>query len=305
VAVAAPTLVVLAAGLGHRFGGLKQFEPVGPHGEPLVDYAVFDALHAGFARVVFVIRREIAVAFDARIASRYRGRVPIACALQALDDLPDGSVPLPSRQRPWGTLHAVLAARELFDGPFAVINADDFYGRAAYEQAATFLGDLPAAPPEPCCMVGYRLHATLSASGGVHRAVGLECGSTLGGLQEVRDIRRDDDGVCRGVAPSGERVALRDDALVSMNIWGFAPSVLKAMTAALATFVREHGHDPAAECLLPAFVDRKVRSGGARCRILDGGSGWFGITHPQDRADCMRRIGELTARGVYGSPLWR
>lgn len=302
--MAAPTLVVLAAGLGRRFGGLKQFEPVGPHGEPLLDYAVFDALHAGFARVVFVVRREIAAEFEARIAARYRGRVPIACAFQALDDLPDGAAPPPSRQRPWGTLHAVLAARALIDGPFAVVNADDFYGRAAYEAAAAFLGALPAAPPEPCCMVGFRLHATLSPSGGVHRAIGLECDGTLRGLQEMRDIRRDDDGVCRGVAPSGERVALRDDALVSMNIWGFARSVLAPMAAAFADFVREHGSDPSAECLLPAFVDREVRSGRARCRILDGGSGWFGITHAQDRDDCRRRLRELTARGVYASPLW-
>ena len=303
--MAAPTLVVLAAGLGQRFGGLKQFEAVGPHGEPLVDYAVFDALHAGFARVVFVIRREIAAAFDARIAARYRGRVPVACALQALDDLPEGqraaAVAATAVGHPARRAGGTRADRR----PVRGHQRRRLLRPCGHEQAATFLGALPAAAPEPCCMVGYRLHATLSTSGGVHRAVGLECGSTLAGLQEVRDIRRDDDGVCRGVAPSGERVVLRDDALVSMNIWGFAPSVLEAMTATFAAFVREHGHDPSAECLLPAFVDREVRSGGARCRILDGGSGRFGITHPQDRADCMRRIGELTARGVYGSPLWR
>jgi len=301
---AAPTLLVLAAGLGRRFGGLKQFEPIGAHGEPLLDYAVFDALRAGFGRVVFVIREDMADAFEARIGARYRRRVPIASAFQRLDDLPAGIALPPARQRPWGTLHAVLAARELVDGPFAAINADDFYGREAYARAAAFLGALPAAAPQPCCMVGYRLGGTLSASGGVHRAVGVEHGGVLEGLEEHRDIRRDADGACHGTSAAGERVRLDDDALVSMNFWAFAPSVMAPMAQRFAEFLREHGQDPAAECFLPDFVDRAVRGGRLACRVLDVGRGWFGLTHPRDAAACMREIAALTARGEYPGPLW-
>lgn len=300
-----PILVVMAAGLGSRFGGLKQFEPVGPHGESLLDYSVFDALRAGFGRVVFVIRRETAEAFDARVASRYRTRAPIDCAFQSLDDVPAGFAVPEGRTRPWGTLHAVLAARHKIDAPFAVLNADDFYGRDSYLQAARFLQALPPEPPVPCCLVGYRLRATLSEGGGVHRAVGIARDGLLQHLAEHRDLQRDADGLCRGHDASGRRVVVPDDALVSMNFWGFAPTVLAPMAAQFESFLRAHGDDPKAECLLPDFVDHAVREGDARCHVLDGGGSWFGLTHPEDKADCARRLTQLSAQGDYEAPLWR
>lgn len=296
-----PSLLVLAAGQGSRFGGLKQLAPVGPGGETMLDYAVFDALRAGFRRVVFVVGPSFAAQFEARIASRYAGRVDTVCVCQRLDDLPGGFIVPAGRTRPWGTLHAVWSARAALDRPFAVINADDFYGREAYQRTADFLSHpLPGAGSQPCCMVAYALARTLSGSGGVNRGI---CEVREGWMQAVvehTDILAQPGGSgCTGRTAQGHRVLLAADAVASMNIWGFMPGVLGPMGDFLAGFLASRRDDPAAECYLPAFVNHALRANILRCRVLPTAGNWFGITYAQDAAACVAAIRALVDTGEY------
>ena len=303
----APTLLVLAGGMGSRFGGLKQVAPFGPNGETILDYSVFDAVRAGFSRVVFVIREDFAEAFKRRIDERYGGRLDVVCVCQDIRDVPPGfSVP-PGRSKPWGTLHAVLAARKLIDRPFAVINADDFYGPGAYRGIARFLTS-PAPngeDVEPCCLVGYRLANTLSPGGGVNRAI---CHVTpqgrLSGVEEHTAIARDANGAVRALNLAGEPVVVPDDVLVSMNLWGFMPSAFSKMERCFADFLATRGSDPGAECYIPTAVDGLIRADLADCRVLTTEESWFGVTYPQDREHCVQRLAEMTAAGMYPESLW-
>lgn len=298
------TLVVLAAGLGSRYGGLKQLDPMGPNGEPLLDYAVFDALRAGFSRIVFVIREELAEAFERTIGVRYRHCIPVEYAFQSLTDIPARfSVP-EGRVRPWGTLHAVLAARKLIDGPFATINADDFYGLDTYLALARFLGDGQGGEGERMCLVGYPLRATLSGSGVVNRGVCREQDGWLAGVAEHRSIALEDDGACYGLSPAGERVRVDLDCCVSMNCWGFRPSALEKMADFFGDFLVSCGDPLASECYIPSFVDALIASGQGGCRILGTSAAWFGVTYPDDKPDCVARIRRLIEAGVYPECLW-
>ena len=298
---AGPSLLVLAAGQGSRFGGLKQLAPVGPGGETMLDYAVFDALRAGFRRVVFVVGPSFAGQFESRIASRYAGRVDTVCVCQRLDDLPGGFVVPAGRTRPWGTLHAVWSARAALDGPFAVINADDFYGREAYQRTAGFLLQ-PASGtgPQPCCMVAYALARTLSGSGGVNRGICKVLGGWMQAVVEHTDILAQADSTgCTGRAADGQRVPLPADAVASMNIWGFMPEVLEPMGDFLAGFLASRRDDRGAECYLPAFVNHAIRANIVRCRVLPTAGTWFGITYAQDAPACVAAIRALVDTGEY------
>ena len=280
--------------MGSRFGGLKQLAAVGPGGETLLDYGVADAVRAGFTRVVFVIRRDFEEQFRAQVGARYAGRVEVAYAFQALDDLPGGFVPPAGREKPWGTGHAVWCAREVLrDGPFAVINADDFYGRAAYEALAGFLlgpGAAPSAASGPSstlhppsssasgsaafCLVGYRLDRTLSEHGTVSRGV-CEVGEedTLRAIAERTGIAAGDVGPGR---------TWRGDEVVSMNCWGFTPALLPALEAGLRAFLATHGGDARAEFYLPSAVSAMIARGQAIVRVLRADATWFGVTHRDD-----------------------
>jgi MobA-like NTP transferase domain len=306
-----PALLVLAAGMGSRFGGLKQCEPVGPMGQTLLDYAVFDALRAGFERVVFVIREDFADAFEAGVAQRYRARLRVDCVCQRLDDLPDGLSPPRGRSKPWGTAHAVLTAREVIDEPFAVINADDFYGSQAYREVARFFAAADAGAHargpdagDHYCMVGYAIERTLSDSGGVNRGLCLADDGLLAGVQELRDIVADDQGRCSGVDLHGQRVAVARGAVASLNFWGFTPRVFEPMQRHFAEFLRRHGDDPAAECYIPSVVDALIRVQRADCRVLRTQDEWFGMTYPQDKPECARRLRALADDGTYPNLLW-
>ena len=302
----APTLVVLAAGLGSRYGGLKQLDPMGPNGEPLLDYAVFDAQRAGFERVIFVIREELAETFERTIGARYRNRIQVEYAFQALTDIPSRfSVPA-GRVRPWGTLHAVLAIRHhSIDGPFAVINADDFYGADAYQAVARFFaaGERQGGG-ESMCLVGYPLHATLSGCGGVNRGVCRERDGQLESVAEYRSIALESDGCCYGLDPAGARVRLDGDSNISMNCWGFGPSALEKMSGYFDSFLASRGDPLASECYIPSFVDAMIASGQGNCRILDTSATWFGVTYPDDKPDCVARIRSLIEAGAYPECLW-
>ena len=304
-----PILLVLAAGLGSRFGGLKQSAPIGPDGQTLIDYAVFDAHRAGFRRVVFVLGEAFAAPFMARAIARYGGVMRVDVALQRPDDLPDAFRPPATRRKPWGTAHAVLAARHLLDAPFGVVNADDFYGREAYRLVAAFLSDhgrtaRASSGMGHYCMVGYRMERTLSAHGGVNRGLCRQRDQRLTAVEELRDIVSDGPGRCSGIDLRGERVPVAGDAIASMNFWGFTPDVVGPMRDRFAEFLRRHGHRDDAECYIPSVVDTLVRTGRADCRILPTEAPWFGVTYAQDSAVTAQRLQELTDDGTYPRTLW-
>jgi len=296
-----PTLIVLAAGMGSRYGGLKQIDPVGPAGATLLDYSIFDAVRAGFGEVVFVIRRDIEEAFVEGVGGKYEGvgGVDVRYAFQELDDLPAGFRVPDNREKPWGTGHATLAARELIDGPFAVINADDFYGQRAFEMLGAHLREAS----EEYAMVGFVLRDTLSTHGSVTRGLCRTEGGYLRHIEETFDIARDGD---NATCPDGEggRCSLSGDETVSMNFWGFPAGVVSALQEGFIDFLDANIDDPKAEFLLPDVVDRLIATDKARARVLPGGGPWFGITYQEDRAGVMRSIRELIDAGVYPELLW-
>lgn len=300
---AAPTLVILAAGLGTRYRGMKQLEPVGPGGGTLIDYTVFDALRYGFARIVFVIRPDMDREFRARIVDRYRDKARIECVHQPLDACPAGGM------RPLGTGHAVLCAAEAVRGPFGVANADDFYGDEAMSMLGRFLregnaGDAEGDGISTHALVGFALRDTLSASGVVNRAiVQTTRDGELRDIREVLGIRRQGaDGYYVDVA--GWRQMISGDTCTSMNLWGFSLDVLTHLRAGFLEFL----HSPAArgggEFYLLSAVRAAVRAGRARVRVLRSEGAWCGITHPEDRAHVMRTLVALTDEGRYPARLW-
>lgn len=296
------TLLVLAAGLGERYGGLKQLEPVGPDGETVIDYAVAHAMQAGFSRVIFVIRAEFAAVFKAQIGSKYEAILSVGYALQDVDDLPKGHTRPPGRSKPWGTAHAVWAARALLDGPFALVNGDDFYGHQAYQDVAEFLlkiGTQASGPAQlQCCMVAYRLGQTLSAHGGVNRGICHSADGWLMSVEEHTSITMAPEGICRGRRLDGQMVALAPQALVSMNCWGFNLAVLPAIEANLTNFLEQFSAHDSAECFIPSVIDQLLRTKRVNCRILSTESRWFGMTYPQDKALCAEHIRQLVANSA-------
>jgi len=292
------TLLVLAAGIGSRYGGLKQMDPVGPSGEFILDYSVYDAIRAGFNKVVFVIRKDIERDFKAIISSRMEGRIEIDYALQNLDDLPAGYTPPPDRKKPWGTGHATLAAAGVVHEPFAVINADDFYGAASYQRLAGFLDD-SAASPTAYAMVGFVLRNTLSDHGRVARGL---CTTSAKGLltsvEELTQIVKTAGGV------QCEKGALSGDEIVSMNLWGFKPSFFQHLRREFAAFLAAHGRDAKAEYFVPTVVNTLIQRGAATCAVLETPCKWVGVTYPEEKADVVAVIRGLVERGDYPTSLW-
>ncbi len=288
-----PTLVVLAAGLGSRFGGLKQFFELGPAGETLADYTLFDAARAGFARALLVVGERNARACRARYAPRWKGRLAVETVVQRLDDLPGGRRPPAGRRKPWGTAHAVWCARERLDGPFAVVNADDFYGRAAFVAARRFL----ARKSDEAALISYPVGETLSPTGGVARAV-CRVGSDgrLRAIRECRDVRRRADGI---VAVDAGELRLPADAQISMNFWCLPPGAPRAFEASLA---RLSGSDD--EAAIPEAVGAAIASGALSARALPEGRGWIGVTYREDAPAATSALKALASAGDYPSPVW-
>ena len=296
------TLVVLAAGLGSRYGGLKQLDPLGPGGATLMDYAVFDAWRAGFSRAVFVIRPEIATAFGETMENRYRSRLEIATAHQRLDALPAGHSAPTDRTRPWGTTQAVLAAAAEIRGPFAVLNADDFYGRRSLQAVADFLR-AGSAESTQHAVVGYRLDATASPAGGVNRALLQQGpGGRLTRITELRGLVRTADGdFVAGDEASGRRVAA--GALVSMNLWGFSATILPALARAFEEFLRA-GPGERGECYLPDAVEAAMVRGEATVEVLPTTDRWCGVTYAEDRGWVVAALRALVDDGSYPEIMW-
>ncbi len=277
--------------MGSRYGGLKQLDPVGPSGETVLDYAVFDAIRAGFGRAVFVIRGDFEDAFRSSVASRYSGRIPVDFVLQSADELPPGCA-VARREKPLGTGHALWCARKSLAGPFAVVNADDFYGAGSYRLLAGFLAK---ARGTGYAIVGYRLAGTLSESGAVSRGVCGVRGGKLVSITEERAITAADVGPGRRF--SGAEI-------VSMNFWGFTPEIFAGLEAGLRAFLAEKASDPSAEFYLPSAVSRLIGSGAASVEVLACEDAWFGITHRDDRPRAAAAIGALVRQGAYPASLF-
>ena len=295
-----PTLLVLAAGIGNRYGGLKQIDPVGPGGETIIDYSIYDALRAGFGKVVFVIRKDIEHAFKHAVGARFEGHIMVEFVLQELDRLPPGfSVPL-DRTRPWGTLHAVLMAADTINEPFAVINADDFYGSESYRVLAQQLQSGIA----DYAMVGFLLRNTLSDFGSVSRGVcRLDGDDFLQGVVELTNIERDG-AHARNTDSSGRITTLSGNEVVSMNMWGFTPHVFRQFGEYFQRFLRSRGPDIKSESYLPSTVNELVLTGQARVKVLRTNNSWAGVTYREDRPVVVETIRRLIDRGDYPKRLW-
>lgn len=293
------TLVVLAAGLSTRFGRLKQLEPVGPSGETLLDYGIYDAIRAGFSRAVLVIRRELTQDFRDRIGRFFGDSIAVSYTAQELAALPPGYTVPEGRAKPWGTGHAVLAAETDVDGPFVVMNADDFYGAAAFRALAEHLrtvGDLEV--PE-FAAAGYRLSDTLSPSGGVSRAVcELDGDGYLVAVREVKDIR-DEGGTIAGATLAGERLELAADETISMNLWAATPAGFPVLRAAFSRFLEKRGDDRDAEFLLSMAVNEAIARGEMRVKVFPTPGPWLGVTYPEDRQHVAEKLDELIRAGHY------
>ena len=297
-----PALVLLAAGMGSRYGGVKQLEEVGPGGATLMDYSIYDAVRAGFRKVVFIIRPDLEEAFRATILPRYAGKVEVATAHQRLDALPEGIVVPSGREKPWGTGQAVLAAEGTVNGPFVVANADDFYGAPAFAAAAEFLRIPPPEGAAIFALVGYRLSDTLSEHGAVNRgACRVDTEGWLERVEEVYEIALTPAGQLVGRGAHGH-VTLVPTALVSMNLWAFQTSIFPILRTGFASFLAQA--DAKREFLLPAAVQEALDQKAARVRVLDAGSPWFGMTYPADRPRVEQAILTLVRAGVYPERLW-
>ena len=291
-----PTLVVLAAGMGSRYGGLKQVDPVGPSGEAILDYSVFDAVSGGFGKVVFIIRHDFEAEFREKIGSKYEGMVPVEYCFQDIADIPAPySVP-EGRTKPWGTAHATRAARTAVSEPFAVINADDFYGRDAFAKLGAFLSE---AKPMHFSMVGYRLDLTLSENGSVARGIcDVADDGTLRGVTEMTKLVRAGDVAENREVPESP-VAVPLDARVSMNLWGFTPELFDELERLFPEWLAANGALPKSEWYIPFVVDELIREGKADVSVLPTNSRWFGVTYREDKPFVTAEIGKLVAAGEY------
>ncbi len=298
------TLVVLAAGIGSRYGGLKQIDPIGDHGELIIDYSIFDAVRAGFDRCVFVIRPEIEPDFRAVIGRRVEHLIDCVYVHQELTTgLPPGCRLPPDRIKPLGTAHAVIACENAVNEPFAVINADDFYGADAFRQLAAFLKAQPCKGTD-YAMVAYRLRNTLSEHGSVARGICSVSGD--GWLQDVTEhtaIARSADGI-HSQRDDGCRHSLDGERLVSMNCWGFTPSLFAYLETEFPVFLENLSRQPTSEFFLPTVVNALLQRNACRVRVLPTDAQWFGVTYPDDKPSVRKRVRAMAAGGEYSSPLW-
>jgi len=297
-----PTLFVLAAGMGSRYGGLKQLDGLGPNGETIMDYSVFDAVRAGFGKIVFVIRKDFEEDFRNIVLAKYQDRIPCDVCFQSVDAVPAGCTYNPERQKPWGTNHAVLMGKDLIREPFAVINADDFYGRDSFRVLADYLQTIEGTEGN-YCMVGYRVKNTLSENGSVSRGV---CTTDADGCLTNVVERTHIEEMGNAIVYSDETGdhPLDPDTPVSMNMWGFSPEYFRYSEQAFCTFLAEHGNELKAEYYIPSVVNELIVSGKARCRVLDTTAKWFGVTYAEDRPQVVMKINELIQQGVYPEKLF-
>lgn len=301
-----PTLLLLAAGMGSRYGGLKQLDGLGPNGETIMDYSIYDAIKAGFGKIVFVIRKDFEDDFRQKVLSKYEGHIPAEVCFQAMDKLPEGFTVPKGRQKPWGTNHAVMMAKGLINEPFCVINCDDFYNRDAFMVMGKFLSELPEGSKNRYSMVGFRVGNTLSENGTVAR--GICSKNNEGHLTEVverTEIMRVDGKVCYK-DEEGKWVAVEDNTPVSMNMWGFTPDYFEYSDEYFKEFLSDakNMENLKAEFFIPLVVNNLIHAGTATVKVLDTTSKWFGVTYAADRQATVDRIKKLIDEGVYPNRLF-
>lgn len=301
-----PTLVLLAAGMGSRYGGLKQLDGLGPNGETIMDYSIYDAIKAGFGKIVFVIRKDFEQEFREKVLSKYEGHIPAEVCYQSLDTLPEGFTVPEGREKPWGTNHAVMMAKDLIREPFCVINCDDFYNRDSFMVIGKFLADLPDNSTNTYAMVGFRVGNTLSENGTVARGVcSKDENDLLTTVVERTEIMRVD-GKVSYKDENGEWVAIEDNTPVSMNMWGFTPDYFAHSDAYFKQFLSDPKNqaNPKAEFFIPLMVNELVNNGTSTVKVLDTTSKWFGVTYSADRQATVDRIQALVNEGVYPNKLF-
>ncbi len=308
-----PALLVLAAGMGSRYGGLKQMDGLGPNGETIIDYSIYDAVHAGFGKVVYVVREYFLDVFKETVEKKYSG---VKCAdgtplefvfvTQELSKIPAGFTLNPERQKPWGTAHAVLMAKDVIKEPFLVINGDDFYGRESFAKAADWCRAHEGSKGV-YAIIGFELDHTLSESGGVSRGIcHYDADMHLTDVVEHLNIVKDSDGVVRGDnSISGEHVDLKGKDLCSMNMWGFTPDFFTRAEEIFKGFLQQNSQELKKEYYIPYAVDVMIKGGEAECEVLSTPSHWFGVTYKEDRPAVVEKFAELAREGVYPSPLYR
>ena len=298
-----PTLFVLAAGMGSRYGGLKQLDGLGPHGETIMDYSIYDAIHAGFGKIVFVIRKDFEQDFREKILSKYEGHIPVEVVFQSITDLPEGYTCPEDRAKPWGTNHAVLMGKNAIKEPFAVINADDFYGRNAFEVIAKELSR-PRDRKGDYCMVGFRVGNTMTENGSVARGV---CSTKDGNLESVVErtaISYDKDGRIVFTDENSTEQTLDPATPVSMNLWGFTPDYFDYSEREFRRFLDRDINTPKSEFFIPLAIDTLIKSGEASVKVLDTDSKWFGVTYAADRPGVVEKFAQLHADGTYPEKLF-
>lgn len=297
-----PTLLILAAGMGSRFGGLKQVEPVGPNGEAIIDYSIFDAARAGFGKVVFVIRESFAEAFKEKFDNKLKGLIEVDYVFQELDNLPSGFKLPEGREKPWGTAHAILVAKNAVQEPFCALNADDFYGREAYQVMSDFLAK--KAKPELFSMVGYHLRNTLSDFGSVSRGIcSVNKNRELEKIVETTKIYKSGSRIYSKEDDGSEQI-LTGNEVVSMNMWGFHPAVFETLENKFVDFLKTEIEKPKSEMYIPSVVFEMIKDKTAKVRVLEADSPWFGVTYKEDKPIVVEKIKNLIKKGDYPKQLY-
>jgi len=295
-----PTLLVLAAGMGSRYGGLKQIDPVGPADETIIDYSIYDAMRAGFGKLVFVIRKDIEQQFKEIVGARFEKRIAVEYVFQELDKLPPGCSLPAGRTKPWGTTHAILMAADTIRAPFAAINADDFYGAEAYRLLAQHL----TSGTTDYAMVGFILRNTLSKFGSVARGVcRVDENNHLKSVVEMMKIEPDGGGA-KNTDAAGQITKLTGEEAVSMNFWGFTPALFPQLKTQFEAFLKKSGNELKSECYIPSTVNDLVVVGQAKVKVLRTNDFWFGVTYREDRPQVVESIRQLIAQGKYPEKLW-
>lgn len=297
-----PTLLILAAGMGSRYGGLKQVDPIGPHGEAIIEYSIYDAIRAGFGKVVFVIRKDIEDAFKEKFGGKFDDKIAVEYVFQAIDTPIAGLTDLPEREKPWGTAHAVLVAEKAINEPFAIINADDYYGITAYQSMADFL--VNTCTPEHFAMIGYVLRNTLSDNGSVNRGLcEMDDHNSLIAIHETHKLERVN-GEVQYENPDGSIGTVSDERLVSMNLFGFHHTVFPALRERFIQFVKENRDNPKAEFYIPLFVTDQMQAGKLKMTVIPNDEQWYGVTYREDKEPVQQAFAKLTAEGKYPEGLW-
>ena len=291
-----PTLLILAAGMGSRYGGIKQMDAFGPNGETIIDYSIYDAIRSGFGKVVFIIRKDFAEDFKNMFEPKLKGKIETEYVMQELDSYTQDFHPLEKRTKPWGTAHAVLCAKEVIHEPFAVINADDFYGRDAFEKAATFLSY--EVSPRKYCIIGYQLSKTLSENGTVSRGVcDVDANGSLVSIVERTKIYPEGDKIF--YIDNQFKVPLPPDTTVSMNFWGFDPNVFDFIEKLFVKFLKENLENPKAEFFIPIIGDSFIHEDKGEIKVIPTAAQWFGVTYKEDADAVRNEIHQLIESGEY------